>query len=105
MAHVFVTRKQELAEHLEQLRGVLAQDGDDLGFVAEEGFGRGNRYDGGCGAGSGAAAGAGRHQGMRGGRGVVGAEAGDPEERAETDVISLPISRRVGGGAASRRWI
>jgi hypothetical protein len=27
MAHVFVTRKKELAEHLEKLRGVLAQDG------------------------------------------------------------------------------
>ena len=27
MAHVFVTRKRELAEHLEWLRGVLAQDG------------------------------------------------------------------------------
>lgn len=27
MAHIFVTRRAELAEHLEKLRGVLAQDG------------------------------------------------------------------------------
>jgi hypothetical protein len=27
MAHVFVTRRSELAEHLEKLRGLLAQDG------------------------------------------------------------------------------